>query len=51
MRRLPTLKASKVTWYVTPLVGCYHSHPPLPSIIITHLEADTHFIVVQKVEG
>jgi len=34
-RWLPTLKPSQPTWTVSPPVGCYHSHPPSPFIIIT----------------
>lgn len=35
----PTLKPSKPTWPVSPLVGCYHPQPPLPFIIITWPES------------
>ena len=31
--------------------GCQNLHPPSPFIIITQLEADTHFTVPQRVEG
>jgi len=29
-RWLPTLRPSQTCWSVSPLVGCYHPHPPLP---------------------
>jgi len=28
---------------MSPAVGCYHPHPPLPFIIITQPNTDTHF--------
>jgi len=36
----PTLGPSQLTWAVSPPInGCYHPHPPSPSVIITQPES------------
>ena len=47
----PTLKPSQTTWLVSPLVGCYHPHPPSPLLVLLSPIADTHFTIPRRVKG
>jgi len=49
-KRPPTFRPSQPTWAVSPPVGCYDLHSPLPLLLLSQ-KANTHFTVPLKVEG